>query len=323
MIQKIALLGAGTMGSRIAQFFAHYGFPTFVYDPDLNALAAAQEKLRNEKGSMSRVNSGGSGRNQSIEKYLKYTINLEEAISEADFIIESAPEDLEIKRELYNNIAPLLKKEAVVASNTSTYPLAKLSYQQSFADRLIITHFFNPAHIIPLVEIVQTPQTRPGLAKDIAAFLSNCGKVPIILKRDINGFIANRLQAAVLREACFLLENDIADARQIDTVMKESIGLRWALSGPFEIVDYGGLDIWVKVLSNLLADLNNQAEVPAILIEKVKQNDLGLKAGKGFFTYDSKDANEHSDERNLKFIKLLKIKGSKKASSDENTSCTL
>lgn len=150
------------------------------------------------------------------KEYINYSIDLEESIGEADFVIESAPEDLEIKRRLYSNITPFLKMEAIVASNTSTFPLATLAYKQAFAGRMLITHFFNPAHLIPLVEIVKTEQTIPGLAEKVAGFLSNCGKKPVVLKKDIFGFIANRLQAAVLREACFLLENDIADARQIN-----------------------------------------------------------------------------------------------------------
>ena len=242
------------------------------------------------------------------EKCLKYTMVLEEAISEAEFIIESAPEDFEVKRQLYNEIGPLLKKDAIVASNTSSYPLARLSHEQPFADRLIIAHFFNPAHIIPLVELVKGENTKEGVAETIAAFLTTCGKVPVILKKDIRGFIANRLQAAVLREACFLIENGIADAGQIDTVMKESIGMRWAVSGPFQVSDYGGLDIWGKVLENLLPVLDNRGQVPAIISEKVKLNELGVKTGKGFFNYDLKDVKEQPDAWSLKLMKLLELK---------------
>jgi 3-hydroxybutyryl-CoA dehydrogenase len=304
MINNIAILGAGTMGQGIARLFGTYGLRTTVYDPNQNALAVAQKNLLNAEAEMQETHMANASR----EKCLEYSIVLEEAISEAEFIIESAPEDFEIKRLLYNEIAPLLKKNAIVASNTSSYPLARLSHEQPFADRLIIAHFFNPAHIIPLVEIVKGEHTEEGVAETIAAFLDNCGKVPVILKKDISGFIANRLQAAVLREACFLIENGIADAGQIDTVMKESIGMRWAASGPFQVSDYGGLDIWEKVLDNLLPVLDNRGQVPTIIREKVKVNELGVKTGKGFFNYDLKDGKEQPDDWNLKLMKLLKLK---------------
>lgn len=159
-----------------------------------------------------------------------------------------------------------------------------------------------------MVEIVKGENTKEGVAETIAAFLTNCGKVPVILKKDISGFIANRRQAAVVREACFLIENGIADAGQIDTVMKESIGMRWATSGPFQVCDYGGLDIWEKVSDNLLSVLDTKEQVPAMIREKVKLNELGVKTGKGFFNYDLKDGKAQSDEWNLKLMKLLQLK---------------
>ena len=273
-----------------------------VYDPDQSALGSAR-KMRIPKAHKDHDGTGDPG-----EKFLTYTTVLKEAVSEADFIIECAPEDLEIKRKLFREIAPLMKPGAIVASNTSTFPLTKLSDQQPFADRLIIAHFFNPAHIIPLVEIVQTENTTSGVAVEIENFLRRCGKVPVILKKDIQGFIANRLQAAVLREACFLVEKGIADAGQIDTVMKESIGTRWALSGPFQVADYGGLDIWEKVLRNLLPVLDNKTEVPVIISEKVKQNELGLKTGKGFFNYDVSGSQDHAADWTQKLMRLMGTK---------------
>lgn len=290
------------MGQGISRLFSKYGQHTILYDPDQNALAVAKDKLLN------REELGGEISNALGKKSLKFTILLEEAIREASFIIETAPEDLTIKRQLYAEIGPMLKSDAIVASNTSTYSLAKLSAQQIFASRLIIAHFFNPAHIIPLVEIVKSENTTHGVAESIADFLTDCGKVPVILKKDINGFIANRLQAAVLREACFLVENGVADAGQIDTVMKESLGMRWAVSGPFQVADYGGLDIWEKVLTNLLPLLSNDSEVPLIIREKVKQNDLGLKSGKGFFNYQLKNDKQQPDDWTIKLMKILKLK---------------
>jgi 3-hydroxybutyryl-CoA dehydrogenase len=307
MINTIAILGAGTMGEGMARIFPGYGWHTILYDPDQNALAVAKNRLLNAE----EVEPEAASSNVQVKENLVFTGVLEEAIRKADFIIETAPEDLKIKRQLYSEIGSMLKPDAIVASNTSSYSLAKLCAQQTFANRLIIAHFFNPAHIIPLVEIVKSDDTTPGVAESIAGFLSACGKVPVILKKDINGFIANRLQAAVLREACFLVENGIADAGQIDTVMKESVGMRWAVSGPFQVADYGGLDIWEKVLANLLPLLSNNSEVPVIVSGKVKQNELGLKSGKGFFNYASKNDRQQVEDWKMKLTKILKFRDQK------------
>lgn len=297
MIKKVSVLGAGTMGRGIAWIFAQKGFETTLYDPDENALKAAYEILRsNAKVADEAIN------------YIKCTTNLHDSIYEADFVIESIPEDIQIKRQLYDKIAPYLKEEAVIASNTSSFSLALLSHKQPFSERFIIAHFFNPAHIIPLVEIVQSDHTKPGLVKYIASFLTDCGKVPVILKKDINGFIANRLQAAVLREACYLLENGIAEASDIDTVMMESIGVRWALNGPFEIADYGGLDIWENVLKNLLPVLDNTTLVPEVISEKIRQHNFGLKSGKGFYNYEIRNAGSILENQKKKLNQILEVK---------------
>lgn len=303
MINKIAILGAGTMGQGLARLFVKHGLQTTLYEPVQDALSAAKKKLRVYQNKTLQSQSGNA-----LEGDLSYTSELKAGVSDADFIIESAPEDLNVKRQLYSELGPLVKPDAIVASNTSTFPLSTLSDQQLFARRFIIAHFFNPPDVIPLVEIVKADNTSPGVAERIADFLSHCEKVPVILKKDLPGFVANRLQAAVLREACFLVENGIVDAAQVDTVMKESIGMRWAFTGPFQVADYGGLDIWEKVLANLLPHLNNDSEVPLIVREKVEQKLLGLKSGRGFYTYGPTDVSEPLNDWERKLGELLRIK---------------
>lgn len=198
MTNNIAILGSGTMGQGFARLFARHGLKTTLYDPVHDALLKAKKGLQSFEDKRQRE----PVRDENVN-LIKYTTELGEALKEADIVIESAPEVLEVKKSLYSKMGALLKENAVVASNTSTFPLAVLSDRLSFADRIIIAHFFNPPDVIPLVEIVEGPATVPGIANNIADFLRDCGKVPVILKKDINGFVANRLQAAVLREACF------------------------------------------------------------------------------------------------------------------------
>ncbi|MEO6707713.1 MAG: 3-hydroxyacyl-CoA dehydrogenase NAD-binding domain-containing protein [Ginsengibacter sp.] len=291
MFKKIAVLGTGLMGQGIAQFFAWHQLLVTAYDTNKEMLSKAQNSLKKQEG---------------LEKHLSFTSDLKEAISDADLIIETVTEDLEIKRRLYNDIEIFLKKDAIISSNTSTYPLALLTLNQSFANRMIITHFFNPPQIVPLVELVQSEGTLPGLTERVTKFLRDLGKVPVLLKKDSNGFIANRLQAAVLREACFLVESGVADETDIDTVMTEGIGLRWALNGPFKIADMGGLDVWEKVCRNLLPVLSNEKQTPEIIKEKVIKGNMGLKTGEGFYKYDGNNNDIGNTEQKL--LELLKLK---------------
>ena len=303
MINKIAILGAGTMGQGLARLFVRRGLQTILYEPVQGALVAAKNKFQVYQNEIRQSHSDGASRGE-----LGFTSQLKEAVGGADFIIECAPEDLAIKKKLYTELGQLVRPDAIVASNTSSFPLSTLSGGQLFANRFIIAHFFNPPDVIPLVEIVKAENTSPRVAERIAGFLSQCGKVPVILKKDIPGFVANRLQAALLREACFLVQNNIVDAAQVDTVVKESVGMRWAFSGPFQVADYGGLDIWEKVLHNLLPHLTNDQEVPLVVRDKVRQKLLGLKSGNGFYSYDAAGAGEQLKhlERNLE--KLLRIR---------------
>jgi 3-hydroxybutyryl-CoA dehydrogenase len=291
MFKKLAVLGTGTMGQGIAQFFARNHLLVTAYDTNKKMLFNAQARLKKQEG---------------LEKYLSFTSDIKEVISDADLIIESVTEDLGVKRRLYNDIEIFLKEDAIISSNTSTYPLALLALNQSFSNRMIITHFFNPPQLVPLVELVQSKDTLPGLIEDVTEFLRHFGKVPVVLKKDSKGFIANRLQAAVLREACFLVESGVADVNDIDTIMTEGIGLRWALSGPFKIADMGGLDVWEKVCMNLLPDLSNEKHTPEIIKEKVRQGKIGVKTWQGFYKYDINNNDAESSGQEL--IEFLKIK---------------
>ena len=302
MINKVTILGAGTMGQGLARLFVRQGLQTILYEPVQSAMAAAKSKLQVFQSEILK------SQPSPFLGALHFASQLMEGACNADLIIECAPEDLAVKGKLYSELGPLLKPDAIVASNTSSFSLSALSGQQVFAARFIITHFFNPPDVIPLVEIVKAENTSPGIAGRTAEFLTRCGKVPVILKKDIPGFVANRLQAAVLREACFLVQNKVVDAGQLDTVVKESIGMRWAFSGPFQVADYGGLDIWEKVLQNLLPHLTNDQEVPLIVQDKVRQKLLGLKSGKGFYSYDAAGAGEQLRDLERNLEKLLRIR---------------
>jgi len=286
MIKNIAILGAGTMGSGLARLFAEQGCNVALYEPNEALLPAIQEKLR-PLGI------------QAGSEILK-------AIADADLIVEAVPEDLCVKRDVYRQLAAGMRKDAIVASNTSTFALGTLADNQPFRDRMIIAHFFNPPQLIPLVEIVGLPSTPSTIIDRVTRLLRDCGRTPVVLGRDIPGFIANRLQAALMREACFLLDSGVADIHQIDAAVTEGLGMRWAFKGPFEIADLGGLDIWRKVTGHLFPTLDAASEAPESLVAKTESGQLGVKSGQGYYRYA--DPNGIVDEFQVQLEHLLKLK---------------
>ncbi|MBO9604606.1 MAG: 3-hydroxyacyl-CoA dehydrogenase family protein [Paenibacillaceae bacterium] len=305
-MERIAVLGAGTMGHGIAQLFAAGGHFVALYDPNAAQLDKAERSIRAQ---LALLWEGASAAElttlEQAAGRIVYTSDLAEAAAGADWVFEAAPEQAAVKQELYRQLAPLLADQTAVASNTSTFSLAALAAEVPFADRIVIAHFFNPAPLVPLVEVVSLPGTKEGVADSLMRLLSACGKTPILLRKDVPGFIANRLQAAVMREACHLLASGVADAAQIDAAVRDGIGLRWALSGPFEVADYGGLDIWSKVTAHLLPELDTGIAAPEPILEQVRQGRLGAKTGGGFYEYDG-SAQEREQARNARLLRLLR-----------------
>lgn len=309
MYHQIAVLGAGTMGSGLAQLFARCGMPIVLYDPDQKALDRAQEAIGRSAELHIRDWPNEQKAWERAADKIRMTEDLKEAVQGADFVLEAGPENIGIKRDIYKAVAPFLGDDALVASNTSSLALDTLVQGQPFGDRFVIAHFFNPAHLVPLVEIVKRPDTRPDLTDRLIGVLVQCGKAPVILKKDCPGFIANRLQAAVLREACHLLQSGVADAEQIDRAMKEGPGLRWAINGPFEIADFGGLDIWERVTGNLFPSLDNSLTPPEPVRDNVSNGKLGVKTGSGFYEYgDGLGRETVIEQRDRNFMQLIRLK---------------
>ncbi|USK68811.1 3-hydroxyacyl-CoA dehydrogenase family protein [Peribacillus asahii] len=308
MIKNIAIIGSGVMGSSIAQSFAASGYSVTINDLNEELLQKSKNRI-SENLSLTVEEVGlDEEQKQSDLANIYYTTDLEEAVKEADFIIEAIPEVIEWKWELYEKLERIMKADAIVASNTSTFPISRLMEKASFPDRMIITHFFNPGHLVPLVEIVKHPQTKETVVDATLDLIRRIGKSPILLKKEISGFIANRLQTALMREAFYLLKEDVASARDIDTAITAGPGFRWAFTGPIEIADFGGLDTWQRVFENVAPDLNQSVEAPEIIRELVEQGKLGTKSGEGIYQYDDMLVSQKLNERDRNFIKLGKMK---------------
>ena len=173
---------------------------------------------------------------------------------------------------------------------------------------MIITHFFNPAHLVPLVEIVKHDQTKPEVVETTLSLIRSIGKSPILLKKEIPGFVANRLQTALMREAFYLLNEGVASAEDIDTAVTAGPGFRWAFTGPIEIADFGGLDTWQRVFDNVAPELDQSTEAPKMIRDLVKQNKLGTKSGAGIHNYEEISIQKKINDRDRHFIQLSRMK---------------
>jgi 3-hydroxybutyryl-CoA dehydrogenase len=236
------------------------------------------------------------------------TTDLEAAVKDADFITEAIPEVLEMKWELFATLERLAKPDAIIASNTSTLPISRMAKHSATPHRMIITHFFNPAQLVPLVEIVKHEKTAGPVVEATIALMRTIGKHPVLLKKEVPGFIANRLQAAIVREAFHLLDEGVADARDIDAAITAGPGFRWAFIGPIETADFGGLDTWKRVIDNLAPELDKRESAPERIVDSVAKGNLGTKTGKGIYSYTDVSVPEKIRERDTNFIRLLKVK---------------
>lgn len=308
MIKKIAIIGSGVMGSGIAQSFAVSGYFVTINDIKEELLNHAQNRISENLSLLIEEGALTGREKQGALANITYSVDLEGAVRDADFIIEAIPEVIELKLNLYQQLEEIIKPDAIVASNTSTFPISQLMEKASFAERMVITHFFNPGHLVPLVEIVQHDETKPEIVKTTMDLMRKIGKSPILLKKEIAGFIANRLQTALMREAFYLLKEGVADAEDIDTAITAGPGFRWAFTGPIEIADFGGLDTWQRVFDNVSPVLDQSKEAPALIRDLVAEGKLGTKSGEGIFTYEESTVSQKINERDRNFIKLGKLK---------------
>ncbi|ULM96146.1 3-hydroxyacyl-CoA dehydrogenase family protein [Peribacillus frigoritolerans] len=308
MIKKIAIIGSGVMGSGIAQSFAVSGYFVTINDIKEELLYHAQNRISENLSLLMEEGALTDREKQGALANITYSVDLEGAVGDADFIIEAIPEVIELKLNLYQQLEEIIKPDAIVASNTSTFPISQLMEKASFAERMVITHFFNPGHLVPLVEIVQHDETKPEIVKATMDLMRKIGKSPILLKKEIAGFIANRLQTALMREAFYLLKEGVADAEDIDTAITAGPGFRWAFTGPIEIADFGGLDTWQRVFDNVSPVLDQSKEAPDLIRDLVAEGKLGTKSGEGIFTYEESTVSQKINERDRNFIKLGKLK---------------
>mgnify|MGYP001054806248 CR=1 FL=1 len=308
-IRQIAVTGAGLMGHGIAQAFAQKGYSVTLYDLNNSILQGALSQIRSNMETYVDVGLETKERIEKVLSNIRISVDLQEAVKEAQFVIEAAPEDLILKIDLFEAMDRYCFKETILASNTSTLPISEIGKRVKEKGRLIITHWFNPPHIIPIVEVVPGGPTSTEVLEMTIGLLEKIGKKPIKILKEIPGFLINRIQTAMFREIMSLLEQGVATPEDIDAGVKGSFGFRLAVIGPLQTMDMGGLDLIHKGMKYLYPFIDRSVDVQKIVREKVERDELGLKTGKGFFQYEQKEAlalSKHSKERDKKLLYLLK-----------------
>ncbi len=294
-IRNISVIGAGLMGSGLALVFASSGYTVSLHDIDAELLAGAIENVRANLGLMA---GEGMVRRQDIEAILNRintSTELDKAVAGAHFVIEAVPENLELKQDVFRQLDALCPPQAILATNTSVISVTLIASTSVKRERIIGTHFWNPPYLIPLVEVIRGRDSSDEAVDTAYALMKKAGKHPVRVMKDVPGFIGNRLQHALWREAISIVQNGIADAASVDDVVKQGFGLRLPVLGPLENADMVGLDLTLSIHSYILKHLEASPEPSPLLREKVGRGEMGFKSGSGFYTWT--DA-EIKDARN-------------------------
>jgi 3-hydroxybutyryl-CoA dehydrogenase len=274
---RIAVVGAGLMGHGIAQVFALAGHDVTITD----AVAASLDSVKSRiAGNLKDLGDDPSA----VERVTPYA-DLAETVRDADYVVEAVLEDLPLKQKLFVEVERHVRPDTILASNTSVIPITQIMGGLERRERALGTHWWNPPYLVPLVEVIGTQWTSPAAIDWTIALHAQAGKTPVHVKKDVPGFVGNRLQHALWRECIALVANGICDAETVDTVIKASFGRRLAVLGPLENADLVGTDLTLAIHKTVLPDLDRTPGALSYLETLVADGKLGMKTGEGFRTW--------------------------------------
>ena len=304
-IKIVGIGGAGIMGASMAQIFALKGYKTIIYDIADSAIEKGKRLIEVNQEAEVEPKNETKEESKKVFENISFTTNMED-LKECDILIESIVEKLEIKQEFWENASKTLRPDAILATNTSGLSINKICERVEGKNRFLGMHWFNPAHLIPLIEIIRNDETDQKSVETVKNLALEIGKKPVTCKKDVPGFIANRIQFAVLRECMDIVEKDVATIEDVDAVMKYGLGFRYAAFGPFEVADFAGLATFHHIASYLNKDLCDEKQVQKLIDDHYQKGEYGVKSKKGFYDYSNGKDEEALKRREEMFMLVAK-----------------
>jgi 3-hydroxybutyryl-CoA dehydrogenase len=306
-IERVTVVGAGRMGHGIALVYALDGRDVTLFDVDGEVLDSAPERVDSALSTMVGAGAVDRATADAALSNLRTGSDFASAVAGADFVTEAVVEDLAVKQSVFAGLDAHAPADALLATNTSGLAIADIARDVDDASRVLGTHWFNPPHIVPLVEVVKGPETTDAVAGRVAALLESAGKTPVVLEREIPGFLGNRIQTAMAYEAYSLLARGVASAADIDRAVRAGFGFRLPVMGVFEKVDQSGLDVHREVERSLMADLDRGTDPNPVVSELVERGQTGWESGKGVYDWTNVDRDAAERERDAALLALRSV----------------
>ena len=291
-IERIGVVGAGLMGHGIALQFALGGYDVRLNDVSETRLDAALANVRTTLAMLAEMSLVDSDDADRAPGRISTSTSLEETVSEIDFVVEAVFEDLPLKQSVFAELDRCAPGHAILSSNTSSFMSSQLAPSTNRPGQVVVANWWNPPYLLPLIEVVKGPETSDETIEATAGLFTRLGKRPVVLQKESLGFIGNRMQFALLREAISIVESGIASAEDVDLVVKSSFGRRLSVAGPFEVFDLAGWDTISAIVAQLFPDLSTGRATPALIEDLVERGDLGVKSGRGFYDWSGEAVQE-------------------------------
>lgn len=303
----VAVVGLGTMGHGIAQAFAVGGFTVRGYDEQESSRETALPRIEANLGQLVEAGLLESAAIPDVLERITVCDSLAETVDGTSFVTEAAWENLQVKQELFGQLEALVAPETILASNSSSFKITETATGLSHPQRAVVTHWFNPPHVIPVVEVVGGERTSEETVTTSLQLLEQIGKMAIRVDKELTGFLVNRVQVAMAREIWDLLDRQVATAGEIDRAIRGSMGLRLAALGPLAINDYAGWDIATATYENLIPDMRGDTDLPGRVGQLVADGHLGAKAGQGLFSYPPDELPGQLASRDASYLSLVRL----------------
>ncbi len=306
-IKKIAIIGAGTMGAGFGVCFARAGLETRLFDVSADQLAVGMDRIKKVIAMYLAEGLITPEQAESMPSLISTYTDRAQALEGVQFVLEAIPEDLALKQRVFAEMEDEVAPDTILASNTSALYVTEIARDCIRPELVCGMHWWNPPEFVPLVEVIKGEKTSEETARLVYELAEAADRVPIMVNKEAPGFVGNRMQLALFREAIHIVEQGIASPEDVDRAVKSALGFRWAFIGPIETADLGNLDTWNRVSNYLFPFLADNKEAPAQLKELAEAGHLGVQSGKGFYTYSPEDAAEAVRKRDLYFLRSRQL----------------